>query len=60
MGTEDNSRLLDPLSSTESEAWAMSAFAAKLCKARGAYRVYNEPNYVYLTFGKPVMRGAGK
>lgn len=37
---------------TEDDAWAMTAFAVKLCNAQGVYRGPAGPAYVFMTFGK--------
>jgi hypothetical protein len=36
----------------ENDAWAMTALAAKLCDAQGAYRGPSGPTSVFLTFGE--------
>jgi hypothetical protein len=36
---------------SESDAWAMTALATRLCDARGAYRGPSGATYVFMTFG---------
>ncbi|WP_339912019.1 DUF6882 domain-containing protein [Symmachiella dynata] len=46
-------RLMTPVwSGTNELAWAMAAFAAKLCGATGAYRAETDKGHLYMTFGE--------
>jgi hypothetical protein len=41
---------------TEEDAWAMTALAAKLCGAQGAYRGPAGATYVFMTFGQVQLK----
>jgi hypothetical protein len=48
--------LLPKWAGTENDAWAMTALAAKLCDAQGAYRGPAGSTFVFMTFGDVKLR----
>lgn len=46
-------------SGAESDAWAMTALAVKLCESQGAYRGPAGTTYVFMTFGEVTLSKGG-